>query len=925
MKNILWLIILLPTLCFGQLNQDPNGRTVLNYKRVGNTIYVNYDQFGTSALEYAENYTGTIYYFAIDGDDSNDGLTKSTPKQTLSEASSLTLSLGDAVLFKSTDSFEGTVTAQSGVSYGAYGVQSSKPVIYGSDEITGWSVHSGDIYKASYTTTINQLFVNDQRLLASREPDSGFFTVDAAPTTSQITSDELNGALNYTGTQCIIHGSSYGIDTKAVTGSSSTTITLASAPFGNVNTDEKFILVGKLEFLDEAGEWYYDAAADLVYVWLPDSADPSGYTMRGSVTDYGLTASTKSNFTVKDIQFEQQKTAGLSFTSSTDYTVNNVVVNYPDQEGIVDYNCENGTYTNNAIAGANHQGIESETSDSMLVQNNTISNIALFENLGLSGIGAWYNGSGIYSNGNGNEIYSNRLDEIGYDGVAFYGVNTVKYNYVTNFCRTKNDGGGIYTSAPVNYGNEDNKGSIVEYNTILYGWGVTTNVAANANGIYLDESSGGVTVRNNNVGYCSGWGMFFHKGNNHVGTDNVLFANKTGFINAYKGDYTQFKNNYIYGLSGQLLAQHVNSSPVVTTSEIDSNYYVNHYATLNFNVDWGGSKNFAYWKANTDFDLNTAYDTTSLSSGIDEKYIVNTTANPVTWYKNNSESVVDAFTGDTLETTYVLQPYSSKVITGKYIGLFLPYADDSIPPVPTVTDSLIAWYDFEDAGTTLVDEHTNNLNGTNKSNTDSDFSATPVTGLPGNAYSYIGTSFKYSTVPDNALLDFSGDWSIGVWVNITSLANSRGIIGKRDGTYSEFELYANTNGSLAFTLVEAGNNTNRITCTTASGVITTATDYLIELKSDGTDRKAGFKLYVNGVEKAVTYSYSGTVTSDLTAGISHTTAPLLIGTSLAGAANMYGNISQVVIHSYETPTEVSTDLYEGGSGINYPNQITKVQ
>jgi len=866
---------------------------------------------------YSEDYTGTIYYFASDGSDSNDGLTKAEPKQTLSAASALTLSAGDAVLFNSEDIFEGTITAQTGVTYGAYGLKSSKPVIYGSDEITDWTVHSGNIYKATYATTINQLFVDGERLLAAREPDTGFFTVDAAPTTSQITSDELNGALNYTGTQCIIHSSSYGLETKAVTGSSSTTITLASAPFGDVTANEKFILVGKLEFLDAAGEWYYDAAADLVYVWLPDNANPSTHTIRGSVTDYGLTASSKSGFTVKDIQFEQQKTAGVSISGSTDYLVDNITVFYPDQKGIKDNNCENGTYTNNTITGANHHGIESEVSDSMLIENNTVTNIALFEQLGLSGIGPWYNGSGIYSNGDGNEIYSNRCDEIGYNGIAFYGVNTVKYNYITNFCRTKNDGGGIYTSAPVNYGNENNKGSLVEYNTILYGWGVTTNATANSVGIYLDASSGSVTVRYNNVGYCSAWGIFFHKGNNHVATNNILFSNKTGFITAYNGDYSQFKHNYVYGLSGQLIGQRVNSDPVVTTTAVDSNYYVNHYATLNFNVDWTGSKNWSFWKTSTGFDAHTSYDTTALGSSIDEKFIVNATAAPVTWYKNNSEYLVDAFTGDSLDATFVLPAYSSKIVTGKNIGLFLPYVEDSVPPEPQLTDSLVAVYEFEDSGTTLVDSHTNGLNGTNKNASNVDYSATPVAGKPGNAYSYSGATFRYSIVNDDALLDFSGAFSIAVAVNPTTLSSARGVFSKRDGTYSEFELYINANGSVSFTLVENGNNINRITCTTATGVITAATDNLIVLRSDGTDRKAGFTLSVNGVVQSLTYTYSGTVSSDLSVGIANTTAPFSVGTALQYAANMTGKISQLAIWSYEIPDSMIEDLYDSGNFKSY--------
>ena len=98
----------------------------------------------TTIAEYSEAYSGAVYYFSTDGSDSNDGLSKSAPKQTLSAASALTLSAGDAVLFKSSDSFEGTLSVKSGsvgsvITYGAYGFVDSKPSIYGSQIVTGWT------------------------------------------------------------------------------------------------------------------------------------------------------------------------------------------------------------------------------------------------------------------------------------------------------------------------------------------------------------------------------------------------------------------------------------------------------------------------------------------------------------------------------------------------------------------------------------------------------------------------------------------------------------------------------------------------------------------------------------------------------------------------------------------------------------------
>lgn len=73
--------------------------------------------------------TGTAYYVSNAGSDENDGLTPSTAWQTLAKASAAALCPGDGVLLCRGDLFRGTLRAQSGVSYGAYG-EGPKPKIY---------------------------------------------------------------------------------------------------------------------------------------------------------------------------------------------------------------------------------------------------------------------------------------------------------------------------------------------------------------------------------------------------------------------------------------------------------------------------------------------------------------------------------------------------------------------------------------------------------------------------------------------------------------------------------------------------------------------------------------------------------------------------------------------------------------------------
>ena len=71
---------------------------------------------------------GSIYYFAADGDDKNDGLSESSPKQTLDELSRLALKPGDVVLFRRGDLFRGNIKAAGGVTYSAWG-DGDKPTI----------------------------------------------------------------------------------------------------------------------------------------------------------------------------------------------------------------------------------------------------------------------------------------------------------------------------------------------------------------------------------------------------------------------------------------------------------------------------------------------------------------------------------------------------------------------------------------------------------------------------------------------------------------------------------------------------------------------------------------------------------------------------------------------------------------------------
>ena len=75
---------------------------------------------------------GNKYYVSSSGNDENDGLSPNSAWKTLARVSSAKLLPGDGVLFCRGDIFRGSVKAQAGVSYGAYG-EGEKPRFYGWD------------------------------------------------------------------------------------------------------------------------------------------------------------------------------------------------------------------------------------------------------------------------------------------------------------------------------------------------------------------------------------------------------------------------------------------------------------------------------------------------------------------------------------------------------------------------------------------------------------------------------------------------------------------------------------------------------------------------------------------------------------------------------------------------------------------------
>lgn len=615
------------------------------------------------------------YYVSSTGNDSNTGLSDAQAWATLTKVNAATYIAGDSILFKSGDSWFGTLIPPSNgnstnrIVFGAYGT-GAKPKIYGSKAITGWTLHSGNIYKATVDETdITQLFLDDERMLLARYPDAGYHNTTNVLSSTTITSTDLDGGISYTGATWIGRTYLYTMYAKTVTGSSSQTITLNSAPGNSVGVGKGFFLSNKLEFLTQAGEWYYDNAANTLYLWTPNGDSPSGYEVRASTVDYGVNITDKSYIKIENLEIAQSATTGVYLSNGDYITIDNCDITSPDMFGVhaPTSASTNLTVTNTYIYQANSSGIRSY-SPSAVLTGNTIEDTGLLENLNKRTIEYPQDnfGTGIFQRESNSIIQYNNIINSGYCGINFFGANTmVKYNFIDGACQTLDDGGGIYTynkSIPTASG-----GSEIMYNIVKGVHGTTVGYYSTygmGHGIYMDDNTANITIRYNTV-FNSHSGYFSHINSNILFQYNTSFDNLIGLLTVSENANSYFYDNLVYstnrnGASTWWSSSYQRSSvQSAATAVYDRNTYIHHYNITPFRP--GATQiNFASWKSTTGQDASSTMDASTFTTEKDT-IIANPSLAIKKIYRN--DAVIYNYAGTLITADSVTIPnYGSMII-----------------------------------------------------------------------------------------------------------------------------------------------------------------------------------------------------------------------------------------------------------------------
>lgn len=333
----------------------------------------------TTTLAYAGNYH--VAQNKPGASDSNPG-TIEAPFLTIQKAALVAVS-GDTVfvhegVYRETITPVNSGTALKPIVYMPY--NNEKVTISGTKEITGWELHEGHIYKAPmaadfFVTSVNmtdQVFVDGQMMNLARWPNtsldvsypvkavaSNFVSKekdDATNLTTGVMIDTDLPAGNYVGAEMYMqpnNGAWSWTFTGTVTDVSGTQFTFQSLSGSGQDFSQdvyhprsRYFFFNKLSLLDTIGEWYHDKTEEILYLWLPENANPEDHAVEAKKRDYGFNLSKRSYIEIKGF-----KIFGCNIT--TDDISGGDGVGY-NEDGTVRYPWRGGT----SVAESHHITID---------------------------------------------------------------------------------------------------------------------------------------------------------------------------------------------------------------------------------------------------------------------------------------------------------------------------------------------------------------------------------------------------------------------------------------------------------------------------------------------------------------------------------------------------------------------------------------
>lgn len=457
------------------------------------------------------------------------------PFQTLVKINSLTLQPGDQVLFRRGDTFRGTLQIrQSGTSgqpivIDAYG-SGNRPVLAASLPISNWSNIGGNVWQADASVLGNQVtgvYRNGAILPLGRypnldAPNRGYLTIQSHNGHTQLTGKETLPT-NFVGGEVVDRPVQWIVNRSAITQQSGNTLTVSHPNSYDFSDTWGYFIQNHPATLDQAGEWYYNPGNKTLRLYSVDN--PNGQAITATAFAYGISLSGVSNVTVRNLIVTQTINTGVLIENGSAITLMGNDITSSGEDGLIARGSGNTILIeNNLIEDVNNNGLSATGYQNFVFRGNTLRRVGLTPGRGKDGDGTYTGFNTV--NTDRVTIENNVVDQMGYNGISFGTSTTVQRNRISNFCLTKSDGGGLY----VWNGNRQAMNNVRILSNIVFNGtgapeGTPGGAYSGANGIFLDDCTTGIEVRDNTVFNCHGLGFFLH------GAITAQFINNTSFNN----------------------------------------------------------------------------------------------------------------------------------------------------------------------------------------------------------------------------------------------------------------------------------------------------------------------------------------------------------------------------------------------------------
>jgi len=513
--------------------------------------------------------SGNNYYVATNGSNNNPG-TLSQPFATIQKCASIAVA-GDTCYirggtYRETVTPTNSGTGSSPVTFTSYNGESV--TVSGLDRVGGWTNYSGSIYRTSSMNWDlglgnNQIFVDGRMVNEAMWPNMSATADPSHPTLATISSGSFTGSgtsavgtLNdsnipngLTGAQInAALAGGYLMQTGTITSSTYGSATFTYNRFDTYvqpDAGDVYIVWGKLSLLDTANETFYDSSTKKLYLWTPNSDNPSNHTIEAKHRQHAFNLNGRSAITIENLSIIGADV--ITDSNSTGNILNNIQGSYlthalnitgspwsfrQGDSGIV-FNGSNNTLTNSTIAYSSANGVTLNGS------NHTVSNNFIhdtdYAGTDSATITTGYIGSSGASTGHliqYNTLYNSARSILLHRNS---GNLRILYNDMFSAGLQVKDLGITYTY------DTDGQGTVIAYNLVHDNYS-----SGYRSGIYLDNGSHNFIVHHNVV-WNSGHALTLNTpslnnkvyNNTLVGQDSSVRASPAG------GDMTgtELKNN----------------------------------------------------------------------------------------------------------------------------------------------------------------------------------------------------------------------------------------------------------------------------------------------------------------------------------------------------------------------------------------------